>query len=221
MVDDWAKVLDAIVDGPRAWSTAADIIEFADISHDNVTECLCELVDQGLVAEWPEHGWTLTPLAAELRGVCLHENETFGRLHWGRPGKPQRPPSREQKALTETHAQAIADIPDLHPDPADLAQAREEAERAVKRWKPGRPFDVDNLPWPSVFLTGSQSTWTERPGEKANRKRRGPHKPWKCSACRGKKLKLSYVCGRCFRWGFDALVHAKRREAAMLAREAG
>lgn len=212
----WGAVLGAIVDAPRAWSSAADLATVLGWTAGEVDDVLCELSFNGLAESWPVKGvasWTLTPFAAEGLNVWLCEQGIAGRTRWARSGSADAParapaPRREAADLTA--------VPDPGPGPVEIAEAADEADR----WKPRGALSVDRLPRPTVILTGSKSTWDEAPA-------RAPGKPsrrrFRCSACLGRKLRPSVYCLRCNRWGMDGVIARTRRAQAAAAsvREAG
>lgn len=213
MEEAWSAVLGAIVDGPAAWSTAADVAAILTWEFETANEVLHDLSLNWMAERWDRPGaeaWTLTPLAAEGLNVCLIEDHFSGRLRWRRGEPPPRRARRPGGPGVDP-----VDVPDPAPGPEELAEAAE----AAARWRPRGPLDPDRLPRPTVVLTGSRSTWDEAPAPVAGRRRgKGPKVPFHCSACRGAKLKPSVYCGRCCRWGFDGLVAAHRRAAAAAAR---
>jgi len=213
MLDQWAAVLGAIVDAPRAWSTAAEVAACLEWSEDDAKIVIDDLALNGMLDPWGP-AWTLSPLAAEGLNVCLIGDGLSSRLRWHR-GEPPRGPAPRRQPPGDDPA---AEVPDPAPGPAERAELAESAGR----WTPRGPLDVDRLPRPAVILTGCRSVWDEAPGRVAGRRPRGKgdRKPFSCSACKGAKLKPSEYCARCHRWGLDGLVAAHRRAAERAAREA-
>lgn len=224
MLEDWGLILRAIVDGPRAFLPAERIADVVASTCDDVNASLADMQDNGLVAEWPGFGWTLTPFAAESLHVTLREHSMTGRAYWGDPERPKRP-TLEQRRATKASAEIVDQVPDPGPGPPAIAEAADEAAH----WRPVRPFDADRLPRPVIMLTGCAVVWTERAAVVTGKKRpdrigarRFPvasspkHMPiqaGECSACNGSHLQPSMYCLRCDRWGFDGLCAAKRRAA--------
>lgn len=224
MLEHWAAVLGAIVDAPRAWSTVAELADATECTEYHISETLNDLALNGMASAWsprPEvEGWTLTPLSAEGLKVSLCEYGMSGRARWRRRDEPARRPKVGRVGPRLDPALVI----DPGPGPEAAATAADESSR----WRPKGPLRVEQLPRPTVILTGSKSTWDEAPGHVANRKRppkktcSQPHK-FKCSSCLGARLKPNVYCARCHRWGLDGLVAAHRRAEAEAARarEAG
>lgn len=236
MLDGWGAVLGAVVDGARAWSTAADLADALQWAVADVVIIVDELVVNGMLAAWAPDGapaWTLTPLSAEGLHVslCEHGNGVHGRLAWRRDDvrgdDRRRRPGRGRVELPDG-GDPLRHAPDPRPGPAAIAEAADEADH----WKPRGPLRVDQLPRPTVILLGSETTWSEAPARVAGRRTPPPRKgkkgkgqgaapaPYHCSACRGQRLRPSAYCLRCGRWGLDGLVAAHRRAAVLAAREA-
>ena len=228
MLDHWPAVLGAIIDGPRAWSTAAEVAEGAGLEPSLILDVLCDLALNGMAAAWSPRpgveGWTLTPLSAEGLQVSLYEYDITGRCRWRRRGEALR----ARRAFPSDPPPDPAAVPDPSPGPAERAEAADD----LKRWRPRGPLRVEHLPRPAVVLTGCKVAWDEAPGFdlgarlKTLRPRRSKRKPvpkFQCTACNGARLAPSHYCLRCDRWGLDGLVAAHRRagSAAAKAREAG
>jgi hypothetical protein len=198
MLDEWSAVLGAVVDGARAWSGAREIAALLEWPVEYVNEVLSDLSANGLVEPWGA-AFTLTPLSAE--GLKVHIVERGYRYVWAPlfdHGRPAR-----SKAVEASEAM------DPSLSPLDVAAAREESDR----WLPRGPFDVDRLPRPRVIVTGSETTWSERPARVAGRRYVVKMAAYACSACRNSKMDPCDYCLRCDRWGLDGLVAARRRAA--------
>lgn len=195
---DLCAILDAIRDGPLAWSTAVEIGEA--VGTEGVQDGLLWLIDAGLVEAWLQCrpvAFTLTPLAAEGLGVELRERGLAGRLYWAEKRKRKK---RDLKRMVLAPSDPALELVDPSPGPAELAIVAEEA----RRWKPRGAFSVDALPKPTRLLYDDGNPWHEFAVEADVR----------CGVCKDRPLALTEFCLSCRRWGYDGIVAKKRRQAA-------
>jgi hypothetical protein len=218
MFEAWSAVLGAIVDGATACSAITDIAEVLACDDDSVSEVLCELEVNGLVERWAQASgltYTLSALAAEGLRVHIVEHGLAARARWER--------IRERRGHRRTRGRpsedaALARAIDPATSSAEAAEAADEAEH----WRPKGPLKVDQLPRPTILLTGADTDWGETDASGRTQPiRAARRKPGPCSACHGRPLRASTYCLRCRRWGLDGLIAAHRRAKAAADQAAG
>lgn len=231
------RLIAALVEGPRAWSTPAQLADLVGATADQVGD---ELVDLD-VAGWLDvtdgpAGPIVTLSMDAIRALDVELIEHMSEYRWVR--------SHRRRPNPRALAPALEAIPDRDPlaDAALAASYREEfdriqARRRERRGRRGLPLTPEHAPYPTIFLLG-HGLWHWHERDKGPRPSRicshcevvrKRHRYLKqdcthcgrnvrpaprlevCTGCKGKDISDSTYCGKCNRWGWDEIT---RGEAA-------
>lgn len=189
----WQQVLGAVVSGPVAWRTPAEVATASGRCVEETTDLLAELDLAGWVQVWDlEEGpaVTLSPLAAARLLLRLVEGGLDQHPRWSRVGEAPPRAIRGSAATRRTPGDALAGALDQHPGP--LLSAIHN-ERAAALDDPAALAHGQPPPRPTLLIGHGLSPW---PGPaRANRP--------PCPACGGNPLKPYMYCLCCDGWGRD------------------
>lgn len=241
MLDAFEPIAHALCEGPCAWSTPRELAESLGWSVYAIEECLCELINEGLVDIWPDApggpAVTLSSLAAARLGVTLVLTANSDIYKWSFDSASVMPrrPSRTAIERSERHDSNLRSVAD--PRPEDHAARIDRDERAERRLRSRKPLRVEDLPKPTILLTGhGLLEWDEQPRKRRHRLSCGDCTPGPgrkrrklefrscrcgkylrmrpfflaCPGCHGRPLSRSTACLRCGRWGWDDVMRKRR-----------
>lgn len=194
MPELWARILDALVGGPAAWQSPAELAAALGEDESRTTDLLAELDVAGWLAVWEFDDSlvvTLSALGAGRLGVRLIETAEDRAPRWARADEPEPGRPRARHVCTHQRAADLAFVVDPRPTPDQSAERAEVAARIA-----ADPED-DRLPRPTLLLGQGLSPW---PGP--GRDHSAP-----CPVCRSNPLRPHEYCLCCDGWGLDGKVY--------------
>ena len=189
----WQQILVAVVAGPLAWRTPAEVATCAGREVEETTDVLAELDVAGWVEVWDRDegpAVTLSPLAAARLLLRLVEGGPDQYPRWSRVGEVTPRAIRCGASHRATRGDALASALDTHPGPLLAAMHN---ERAASPDVPPATDPGHAPPRPTLLIGHGLSPW---PGPA--RAARPP-----CPACAGLPLKPHMYCLCCDGWGRD------------------
>jgi hypothetical protein len=215
----WARMLAALSSGEPGWIRPADLADRAGLDPEAALDVLAELDGAGWIQCDPERDGgpvvCLSPLGAAVLGLDLADRGDG--LMWAPAGTYRRPRLAPDPGTVHASALSAAgdddapafDAPDdRQPDPADLAAAAEESERARARYR-ADPYPKIRPPMelkPTLIL-GLRPQWGDA---------RGLADGEACPGCGGLPLPPHAACvyPGCDRWGSAERTHHRARRRA-------
>lgn len=219
----WPEVLRVLVESPVAWLAPSAIAETLELDADLVTDRCDRMVVGGwldLVEVDPEPVVTLMPDAADRLAVRMERVD--GEIRWvATADRPESLQGRHREIPCPLRPDQVLDP---YPRADELAEQLEaNLAYVAERERLGLKTRSEDLPYPTVILTGSETTWWEwgysRRGCQVEVRRRRhrafeprdhsrtakpgtfPAPPTSCSCCHLRPLPITHTCLRCSRWG--------------------
>lgn len=198
--DAWLLVMNALLEGPVAWRSPAEIAAALGRADGELTDLLCDLDVAGWLSVWETDSGplvTLSALAALRLGVRLVEVGEAGTPRWARAGDPEPAPPRPKHVCLSERAASLEFVADpaLPPDLAAERGERAEARARADHQAPARETRPEEAPRPTVLVGLSLTPW---PGPRS-----APETV--CPACGDRTLGPQMYCLYCDRWGLDRL----------------
>jgi hypothetical protein len=199
----WSTVMNALIEGPVAWRSPAEIASTIGLDEAGTTDILCELDVAGWVEVWESASGplvTLSALAAERLAVRLVEFGPGETPRWARTGEPDPRPARPKNVCTSARAASLDFVPDPMESPEVGLERFEsvEARANARRGQPAGQTQTEDLPRPTHLVGVGLTPW---PGPSQNVEDLA-----RCPACGSRKLRPEMYCIYCDRWGSDGLL---------------
>ncbi|MEW4567445.1 hypothetical protein AB1L88_06215 [Tautonia sp. JC769] len=195
-----ARILDAMVDAPLAWSFPDDLAQATGLDGEALIDELADMDVEGLIDVWerPEGlAVTLSVLAADRFGYHLIESGPYATPRWARAEEPGPGPPRATQVLRSASTSLFSGMIDPHPGPELAAELNEQADRYRANGRFGtfrRGAGRGEPPRPTLLLGTNLNAWSEA---------RGGDSPT-CPACHSRPLPAFAYCLCCDRWGLEA-----------------
>jgi hypothetical protein len=199
----WSTVMNALIEGPVAWRSPADVASAVGLGEAETTDMLCELDVAGWVEVWDSIGGplvTLSALAAERLAVRLVEFGPGETPRWARTGEPDPRRTRPKNVCSSDRAASLDYVLDPNEShEADVERLESIEVRAnTRRGQPASQTQTEDLPRPTHLIGVGLTPW---PGPSQNVEDLA-----KCPACGSRKLRPEMYCIYCDRWGLDGLL---------------
>lgn len=204
----WPEIVRALIAGPGAWASVPELAERLRIAEASADSRCRALDGAGWLSTFEFDSidvWTFSSLAAERLQLRLEPLADSAGEKWVRG--PEGPALRSKHGGPSVGIAALAVDPS--PGPAEIVETAELVVREWARRGERGSIDPNRVPWPTVILTGSATTWDERYAAPGRQLTPAIH----CSCCKLRPLSRSTICLRCFRWGWDHFFEAKVRRA--------
>ena len=244
---DWQAALQVMAGWPSILVYPENLAHCLDVPLEQLLE-MCGAMEAGGWVQWWDDGeylyLLLSPRAAGHLGLMMSEETEIARQRWLPADAPVRMPRAQ---YLRKHGPIPETIVDPSPGPVEqVLSAEAEAIRAESidrdRQRRGMPRSLEDLPWPTIHLTGCATVWEETNAGKRHSlecrecyqivsKHRGrkvakvlkvscrcgrggaKRKSGPCSACKGLPLGERTICLRCHRWGPTDPVSIEARRA--------
>ncbi len=199
--DAWWLVLNALLEGPVAWQSPAEVATALDRDAEETTDLICLMHVAGWIDVWEcEAGplVTFSPLAAARLQVHLVEVGVEESPRWARVGDPPPPLPRARNVCKAELAAALDYVIDPAPEPGLAAERAEDVPRPTSTRHDHRigHARINDLPRPTLLIGQGLTPWPG-PGEDVRTD---------CPACGNLGLQPHMYCLCCDRWGRDGLV---------------
>jgi hypothetical protein len=194
------RLIEALIKGPVAWMSPADLASAMDLGMEETTDLLASMDCDGWLAAWERESdvvVTLSVIGASRLSLRLVESGHDEVPRWARVGDPEPPVPRALGVFRGERAANLELVIDSSDTPEQAVERAEEASmpRANSSDPRKRAF-MGGLPGPTILVGTGLSPW---PGPGLGRKA-------SCPSCGSKRLKPSMYCLYCDRWGLDHLI---------------
>lgn len=191
----WIVVLNALTQGPSAWSTPRDLADRLDQDEPGLTDVLADLDVAGWISVWErEDGLvvTLSSWAADQLRVRIEEMGGGLLYRWVDAGNPEPSVLRARGVMRSRALEVLDLVLDPQPTPEEALEALDFALWRLPDSPAPRDLDSARAPVPTLLIGEGLIPW---PGP-------SPDAP-RCPSCQGRALDSHEYCLRCDRWGLD------------------